>query len=80
MMLFCNTCHVLDDLEKWGQGQIDHIKFQSAISQWLFKIQTCGSAHREMMSMGLTWHISGDLQKLGQGQIDLQKFQSAISH
>ena len=72
-MSLCIICHVLDDLEKLGQGQIDLTKFQSAISQQPLKIQTCGSELRGMMSLCITCHVLDDLEKLGEGQIELQK-------
>ena len=78
-MSLCITCHVSDDLEKLGQGQIDLMKFQSAISQQPLKIQTCGCKHTQMMSVCITCHMLDDLEKLGQGQIGLEKFQFGIS-
>ncbi len=41
MMPLCVICHICDDLEKVGQGQIDRQNFQLDISQQPLKIQTC---------------------------------------
>ncbi len=60
----CTVCHILDDLQELGQGQIDLENFKSVISQQPLQIQTCGWKVNEMMLLGTACCILDNLEKL----------------